>query len=142
MRILSDDEYRAIQAEIRPKYRLLVKTIRMTGMRWDGALAVRADAVFTGGRNWYVRVKRTYAEIDSKLTPACLRQDFPRSARGHCSAASGSEPSARRDRQPGTGPRHEARPREQARERSADSYPRATIYRRIREYGIITSQVG
>lgn len=68
MRILSDDEYRAILGEINPHYRLLVRLMWSTGMRWGEALAVRPDAVYQRGNTWFVRVKRTYAEVNSELT--------------------------------------------------------------------------
>src|ERR1700722_1549504 len=79
MRILSDAEYRAILGKMHPHYRLLVRTLWATGMRWGEALAIRPDAVYERGNRWYVRVKRSYAEVGGKLD---LR-DYGKTARSY-----------------------------------------------------------
>ena len=67
MRVLTRAEYDAIYAAMPGHYRLLLETLVSTGMRWGEAIAVKADAVIQIGKKWYVRVRRTYAEIRGVL---------------------------------------------------------------------------
>jgi integrase len=68
MRILTDAEYQAILGAINPHYRLLVRTLWATEMRWGEVLAIRPDAVYKRNGRWYVKVRRTMAQVGGRLT--------------------------------------------------------------------------
>jgi integrase len=68
MRILADDEYAAIIDAITPHYRLLVRVLWATGMRWSEAIAIRPDAVYSRGGKFFVKVRRTLVEFSGEIT--------------------------------------------------------------------------
>ena len=44
----------------------LIETLVFAVMLWGEAIAVKADAVIKIGKTWFIRVKRTYAEVAHK----------------------------------------------------------------------------
>jgi integrase len=99
MRILTKDEYKRVVACITPHYALLVETLVSTGMRWGEVLAIKADAITKIGRQWVIRVKRTYVEVGGKAvlrdfgkTPNAVRNvSVPESLAKRLLAAAGPD---------------------------------------------------
>lgn len=66
MTILTPEQAAALKLAIQPHYRLLLRTLPSTGLRWGEAIALRpADVIQVEGR-WLIRVQRTIAEVGGK----------------------------------------------------------------------------
>jgi integrase len=66
MKILTAAESRRILAAIDPHYKLLVRAMLDTGLRWGEVIALRPDDITQTGGVWIIKVQRTIAEVGGK----------------------------------------------------------------------------
>ena len=68
MTILTPAQATALKLAIQPHYRLLLRTLLSTGLRWGEAIALRpADVIQVEGR-WVIKVSRTITEVGGQQT--------------------------------------------------------------------------
>jgi integrase len=67
MRILVPAEYEKLHAVMHPYYRLLLETLVTTGLRWGECIALRPDAIAEIDGRWYIKVRRTFAQVRGRL---------------------------------------------------------------------------
>ena len=68
MTILTPGQATALKLAIQPHYRLLLRTLLSTGLRWGECLALRPGDVIQADGRWVVRVRRTITEVGGKQT--------------------------------------------------------------------------
>jgi len=66
MTILTPDQAAALKLAIQPHYRLLLRTLLSTGLRWGEAIALRPSDVIQDEGKWVIRVRRTIVEVGGK----------------------------------------------------------------------------
>ena len=68
MTILTPDQAAALRDAIQPHYRLLLRTLLSTGLRWGEAIALRPSDVIQVEGKWVIRVRRTIVEVGGQQT--------------------------------------------------------------------------
>ena len=68
MTILTPDQAAALKRAIQPHYRLLLRTLLSTGLRWGEVIALRSGDVIEVEGRWVIKVQRTIAEVGGKQT--------------------------------------------------------------------------
>jgi len=68
MTILTPDQAAALNLAIQPHYRLLLRTLLSTGLRWGETIALRPSDVIQADGQWVIKVQRTIIEVGGKQT--------------------------------------------------------------------------
>jgi integrase len=66
MRILTKDESVRLLASVPEHYRLLVRTLLSTGLRWGEAMGLKASDITPLGKGYVIRVRRVLIQPDGK----------------------------------------------------------------------------
>jgi integrase len=68
MTILTQEQATALKLAIQPHFRLLLRTLLSTGLRWGEAIALRPSDVIQADGQWVIKVSRTIIEVGGKQT--------------------------------------------------------------------------